>query len=100
MFHHSRTLYSITQGHATIDIRNNREQTPLLLAVSQGHVAIMEALVMRGADISAEDEDGDTCLHLGLARTTPAPDTETSSALQHVSTDAVFVKLMLNTCLT
>ncbi|XP_022104151.1 E3 ubiquitin-protein ligase MIB2-like isoform X2 [Acanthaster planci] len=58
----------ITRGQADIDIQNNRKQTPLLLTVGQGHTAVLELLVSKGAHVNAEDEDGDTSLHLALMR--------------------------------
>ena len=41
-------LCLLWQGKADLEVRNNRQQTPLLLAVSQGHVPLIELLVMRG----------------------------------------------------
>lgn len=35
----------VLEGIAEIDIRNDRRQTPFLLAVSQGHAAAIEKLV-------------------------------------------------------
>lgn len=58
----------LTQGQCEIDIQNNRKQTPLLLAISQGHCALIELLVTMGSNLNAEDEDGDTGLHLALMR--------------------------------
>ncbi|XP_023209720.1 E3 ubiquitin-protein ligase MIB2-like [Centruroides sculpturatus] len=58
----------LTQGQSEVDIRNNRKQTPLLLAVSQGHCSLIELLVRFGANINAEDEDGDTGMHLALMK--------------------------------
>ncbi|GAB6018437.1 hypothetical protein CHUAL_000145 [Chamberlinius hualienensis] len=56
----------LTQGQCEIDIQNNRKQTPLLLSIGQGHCALVELLVTMGANVNAEDEDGDTGLHLTL----------------------------------
>ncbi|XP_052759643.1 E3 ubiquitin-protein ligase MIB2-like isoform X2 [Mya arenaria] len=78
----SNTL--LTVGHASIDIRNNRQQTPLLLAVSQGHIGLMDLLVSQGADVNVEDEDGDTCLHLGLIRTSVTAEQEDNPILEHI----------------
>ena len=67
------TKFSIfVQNRAEVDIRNNRRQTPLLLAVSQGHTPLIELLVHEKANINVHDEDGDTCLHLALMRQTVA----------------------------
>lgn len=54
----------VKDGQADINIRNNRRQTPFLLAVSQGHAAAIEKLVDLGCDILAKDEDGDNAMHL------------------------------------
>ena len=51
-----------------MNARNNRRQTPLLLAVAQGHTKLIEILVGYGADVDASDEDGDTGLHIALMR--------------------------------
>ncbi|KAK7791090.1 hypothetical protein R5R35_000511 [Gryllus longicercus] len=58
----------LAQGQAEVDLRNNRKQTPLLLAVSQGHCSLVELVVSMSADVHAEDEDGDTALHLALMK--------------------------------
>lgn len=73
------------QGHADLEVRNNRQQTPLLLAVSQGHTALIELLVSQGARVNVADEDGDTCLHLALMRQTVASERESSPMLDAVS---------------
>ncbi|XP_057330330.1 E3 ubiquitin-protein ligase MIB2-like isoform X1 [Microplitis mediator] len=61
-------LLSGTNGRATVDLRNNRKQTPLHLAVSQGHWSLVELLLRHNADILATDEDGDTVLHIAIAK--------------------------------
>ncbi|XP_051964181.1 E3 ubiquitin-protein ligase MIB2-like [Xyrauchen texanus] len=58
----------LKEGRCDINIRNNRNQTPLQLAVTQGHVALVTLLVTEGADVNAEDEDGDTAMHTALSR--------------------------------
>ncbi|XP_035211065.1 E3 ubiquitin-protein ligase MIB2-like [Stegodyphus dumicola] len=65
-FHVAETL--LMQGHCEIDVRNNRKQTPLLLAISLCHCSLVELLVSLGADVNVEDEDGDTGLHLAVSR--------------------------------
>ncbi|XP_052213892.1 E3 ubiquitin-protein ligase MIB2-like isoform X1 [Dreissena polymorpha] len=86
--HKDVTSTLLTVGQASIEIRNNRKQTPLLLAVSQGHTGIMELLVSRGADVNAEDEDGDTCLHLCLMKPSTATggEPEETPILEHIRT--------------
>lgn len=56
------------QGRCDFNIRNNRNQTPLQLAVTQGHTELVQLLVAEGADVNMEDEDGDTAMHVALLR--------------------------------
>ena len=78
--------YFCSQHGAELEIRNNRQQTPLLLAVSQGHTSIIELLVTKGGNVNVKDEDGDTCLHLALMRQTVATE-DSSPMLDAVSGD-------------
>lgn len=73
------------QGRCDVNIRNNRNQTPLQLAVTQGHTELVQLLVAEGADVNMEDEDGDTAMHVALLRPQLAnvmlsPSVATSSA--------------------
>lgn len=61
-------LLSPTGGQARIDLQNNRGQTPLHLATSQGHWTVVELLVNHHANITSVDEDGDTALHIAIAK--------------------------------
>jgi E3 ubiquitin-protein ligase mind-bomb len=76
-------LYRL-QNRAEVDVRNNRQQTPLLLAVSQGHWTLIELLVNAGAIVNVHDEDGDTCLHLALMRQTVATEKDATPTLESV----------------
>ncbi|MGH0160915.1 UNVERIFIED_CONTAM: hypothetical protein FKN15_040207 [Acipenser sinensis] len=58
----------IKEGRCDVNIRNNRNQTPLQLAVTQGHAEMVQLLVTEGADVNVEDEDGDTAVHIALSR--------------------------------
>lgn len=58
----------VMEGQADIDIRNDRRQTPFLLAVSQGHAAAIEKLIDLKCDILAKDEDGDNAMHLTIIK--------------------------------
>ena len=66
------------QGQCDVDIENNRRQTPLLLAIGQGHAGVVDLFVAKGANVNAVDEDGDSSLHLALMRqnvyTTTSPE--------------------------
>ena len=47
-------------------MRNNKRQTALALAVSEAYSKMIELLIEHGADVNADDEDGDTPLHLAV----------------------------------
>ena len=47
-------------------MRNNKRQTALALAVSEAYTKMIELLVEHGADVNADDDDGDTPLHLAV----------------------------------
>jgi len=76
----------IKQGNCDINIRNGRLQTPLILAVSQGHTAIVELLVECGCEVDARDEEGDTALHLALVRQSVSTDGSTSDTMNRIRT--------------
>ena len=44
------------------------KQTPLHLAVHQGHLGVVERLVGYGANLNVQDSNGDTPLHIALVR--------------------------------
>lgn len=60
--------FSSFQGRCDVNLKNNRNQTPLHLAVTQGHMGMVQLLVSEGCDVNAEDEDGDTAMHIVLER--------------------------------
>ena len=66
----------IKEGKCEIDPVNNRNQTPLFLAVSQGHATLIELLITAGASVGITDADGDTVLHVACLRLrTPSGET-------------------------
>ncbi|XP_026669972.1 E3 ubiquitin-protein ligase MIB2 isoform X2 [Ceratina calcarata] len=80
-------LLSPSGGNAKVDLRNNRRQTPLHLATSQGHWALVELLVHHNADTASTDADGDTVLHIAIVKSpnqsnvVPTPETCRDSPL-------------------
>jgi E3 ubiquitin-protein ligase mind-bomb len=56
----------IEEGKANLEMTTAKFNTPLLIAVDSGQTAIIELLVKKGANLEAEDADGDTALHLVL----------------------------------
>ncbi|KAG8505495.1 E3 ubiquitin-protein ligase MIB2, partial [Galemys pyrenaicus] len=54
------------QGRCDLDVRNRKLQTPLHLAVLQAHLGMVPLLVDAGCSVNAEDEEGDTALHVAL----------------------------------
>ncbi|XP_059731751.1 E3 ubiquitin-protein ligase MIB2 isoform X3 [Bos taurus] len=58
----------IQEGHCDVNARNRKLQSPLHLAVQQAHVGLVPLLVDAGCSVNAEDEEGDTALHVALQR--------------------------------
>ncbi|XP_058408644.1 E3 ubiquitin-protein ligase MIB2 isoform X5 [Diceros bicornis minor] len=58
----------IQEGHCDVNVRNRKLQSPLHLAVQQAHVGLVPLLVDAGCSVNAEDEEGDTALHVALQR--------------------------------
>lgn len=56
----------IESGKADFEARTERQQTALLLAVFEGHQAAATSLIDFGADLSAQDAAGNTCLHYAV----------------------------------
>lgn len=81
-------LLSQNGGRAKVDLCNKRRQTPLHLATSQGHWSIVELLVHAGADIGSADEDGDTVLHIAIAK---SPNQQTAVLTPESSRDSPLI---------
>ena len=60
------------QPHCEIDPVNDDKRTPLMMAVLKGLPGCCELLVSYGANLEAEDNEGDTVLHMALFRQTMA----------------------------
>ncbi|XP_028016690.2 E3 ubiquitin-protein ligase MIB2 isoform X3 [Eptesicus fuscus] len=58
----------IQEGRCDVNVRNRKLQSPLHLAVQQAHVGLVPLLVDAGCSVNAEDEEGDTALHVALRR--------------------------------
>ncbi|XP_073459018.1 E3 ubiquitin-protein ligase MIB2 isoform X4 [Aquarana catesbeiana] len=58
----------VKEGRCDVNLRNNRNQTPLHLAVTHGHINLVQLLATEGGDVNAEDEDGDTPMHIVLVQ--------------------------------
>ena len=58
------------QGECEKDIRSVNGQTPMHLAVEERHYKCLEALINNGADVNAQDRDGDTNFHLVIMKST------------------------------
>ena len=61
-------LFSHLYQGCAVDARSEKWQTPLHLAATEGYSAMVELLLDHGADVNAEDVDGDTALHISLAK--------------------------------
>lgn len=76
----------IKEGRGDVNVRNNRHQRPLHLAASQAHVALLLLLVSAGSDVNAEDEAGDTAMHVALEKhQLLAPPAEAAAAAEAAS---------------
>jgi ankyrin repeat protein len=51
-----------------VNARELNGYTPLMLAVSGGHVAVAKLLIAAGADVHARDDDGNTVLKMAGQR--------------------------------
>lgn len=51
-----------------MNVQSRKLQSALHLAVQQAHVGLVPLLVDAGCSVNAEDEDGDTALHMALRR--------------------------------
>ncbi|XP_040181758.1 E3 ubiquitin-protein ligase MIB2 isoform X4 [Rana temporaria] len=58
----------VKEGRCDVNLRNNRNQTPLHLAVTHGYINLVQLLVTEGGDVNAEDEDGETPMHIVLVQ--------------------------------
>ncbi|KAL2773479.1 E3 ubiquitin-protein ligase MIB2 isoform 4 [Daubentonia madagascariensis] len=66
--HHEVAQILIREGRCDVNVRNRKLQSPLHLAVQQAHVGLVLLLVDAGCGVNAEDEEGDTALHVALQR--------------------------------
>lgn len=63
--HHSVVECLIkARPQSDVNLRNSRQQTPLLLAVDKRHVTIAKLLLDNGAQVNAQDDVGDSPLHV------------------------------------
>jgi hypothetical protein len=64
---------TLLDAGADINIGNNNKQTALMIAVSEGHVELVEFLISRKANVTQTDVYGDTALHYTLFKQTFTP---------------------------
>ncbi|XP_075045926.1 E3 ubiquitin-protein ligase MIB2 isoform X2 [Mixophyes fleayi] len=89
----------IKEGRCDVNLRNNRNQSPLHLAVTHGHINQVQVLVTEGADVNAEDEDGDTPMHIVLVQqhlTSLEPDGNGSALLGKLQDTGLLGNMELN----
>ncbi|HET7152959.1 MAG TPA: ankyrin repeat domain-containing protein, partial [Candidatus Kapabacteria bacterium] len=57
-------VQSLLQSHAgSIDQKDSTGDTPLMLAARKSHASIVDMLLAAGADVNAQNNDGETPLH-------------------------------------
>ncbi|XP_011869060.1 PREDICTED: E3 ubiquitin-protein ligase MIB2-like isoform X2 [Vollenhovia emeryi] len=81
-------LLSQNGGRAKVDLRNNLRQTPLHLATLKGHWSLVELLVHHNADVGSTDDDGDTVLHIAIAK---SPNQQTAVPTSESSRDSPLI---------
>ena len=64
LYMYIRTCIS-SQG-CDLNLRNNVQRTALHVSAMESHCRVMEHLVGYGADMNAQDKDGNTALHITL----------------------------------
>ncbi|XP_014787114.1 putative ankyrin repeat protein RF_0381 [Octopus bimaculoides] len=58
----------LSQDSVKLDLKNRNKMTPLLLAVSGGHLGMIHKLISKRASINAVDGGGNNCLHLAVEK--------------------------------
>ncbi|XP_077313721.1 E3 ubiquitin-protein ligase MIB2 isoform X2 [Lithobates pipiens] len=89
----------VKEGRCDVNLRNNRNQTPLHLAVTHGHINLVQLLATEGGDVNAEDEDGDTPMHIVLVQqhlTSLEPEGVGSAMLNKLQTSGLLGNTELN----
>nr|XP_029718771.1 protein TANC2-like isoform X1 [Aedes albopictus] len=59
---HTETVTILLSRGGSTDVRNRKEQSPLLIAVKEGHWAIVERLLQSQTDVEQTDSNGKTAL--------------------------------------
>ncbi|XP_058455784.1 protein TANC2 isoform X2 [Malaya genurostris] len=59
---HTETVTILLSRGATTDIKNRKDQSPLLISVKEGHWAIVERLLQNQTDTEQKDSNGKTAL--------------------------------------
>lgn len=67
-----RTAAALSTGEIDVDQANMQGQTPLMLAVFQGHARMVGLLLNKGASVSRVEDDGYTALHVSAQQGHPA----------------------------
>ncbi|XP_033764387.1 E3 ubiquitin-protein ligase MIB2-like isoform X2 [Pecten maximus] len=63
---------SRSDSRLNIDIGDKEKKTPLHYAVNGGHKQVIELLIAAESDVNAQDDFGNTALHLALSRSGPS----------------------------
>lgn len=54
----------IHRGQCNVNVTDKDKRTPLIICVSQGHKRTMEVLLAASCDVNAQDNNGNTALHV------------------------------------
>jgi len=58
---HERLVAMLQRG-ASVDLKNSRGHTALMLTAGQGHERVVELLIRHGAEVNLQDNRGGTAL--------------------------------------
>ncbi|XP_014785653.1 E3 ubiquitin-protein ligase MIB2 [Octopus bimaculoides] len=64
--HYDMALLILSKHMVKFDTENKDGMTPLLLAVSEGHLRLIQQFISKGANINAENAEKENCLHYAV----------------------------------
>ncbi|KAF5655292.1 ankyrin protein [Fusarium sp. NRRL 25303] len=67
-------IEALLSYRADIEARDDNGRTPLVLAVIKASINEIGFLIRQGADLTAQEKDGETCLHAAMRRYIPSLD--------------------------
>ncbi|XP_022111472.1 serine/threonine-protein phosphatase 6 regulatory ankyrin repeat subunit B-like isoform X2 [Acanthaster planci] len=79
----------VKQKNCSKDVKNTKGHTALHLAIIEKHYECAKALVDNGADVNAQDDNGNTCLHLAMMKVLTSIEAMLDAALKDKDKTAI-----------